>query len=182
MVIEHARRHGFPVPRVVEIQENALVLERIEGRRMSTEIFRHAWRARRYVDVFAALHRRLHRIPAPAELASAGRGETLIHLDFHPENILMSPHGPIVIDWTNARRGDPALDVAMTWVILATSAGLPGRLVVPRYLAHFDADETFGALSAAAARRLDDPNVTDRERRVVGRLVERKALQFAQTK
>jgi aminoglycoside phosphotransferase (APT) family kinase protein len=96
-----------------------------------------------------------------------------MHLDFHPENVLVSPNGPIVIDWTNARRGEPAVDVAMTWVILATSAGLPGRMVVPTYLDHFDADEVRAALRVAAARRIDDPNVTDREREAVRRLVER---------
>jgi aminoglycoside phosphotransferase (APT) family kinase protein len=85
----------------------------------------------------------------------------------------MSPNGPIVIDWTNARRGEPAVDVAMTWVILATSAGLPGRMVVPTYLDHFDADEVRAALRVAAALRIDDPNVTDREREAVRRLVER---------
>jgi hypothetical protein len=40
-------------------------------------------------------------------------------------------------------------------------------------LDHFDADEVRAALRVAAARRIDDPNVTDREREAVRRLVER---------
>lgn len=79
----------------------------------------------------------------------------------------------MVIDWTNARRGDPALDVALTWVIAATSGGPLGRLGVRAYLAQFDMSEIRHALPAAAARRIDDPSVTDRERDAVRQLVER---------
>lgn len=177
MVMEHARHHGFPVPRVVEIREDALVLERVDGPTMLRDLLRRPWRRRRYMKVLADLHRQLHRIEAPAELAAVGSGGTLIHLDFHPDNILLSPSGPVVIDWTNARRGDPALDVALTWVIAATSGGPLGRLGVRAYLAEFDISEIRRALSAAAARRIDDPNVTDRERDAVRQLVERELPQ-----
>jgi aminoglycoside phosphotransferase (APT) family kinase protein len=172
-VIEHARRHGFPVPRVVAVRDDALVLERIHGLTMWQELRRRPWRARRYVALLADLHRRLHRIDAPAELDAAGSGTTLLHLDFHPENVLMSPHGPVVIDWTNARRGDPALDVALTWVIGATSGGLLGRALIRVYLRRFDLDEVRRALPAAADRRLNDPNVTERERTAVRALLAR---------
>jgi aminoglycoside phosphotransferase (APT) family kinase protein len=172
MVMQHARSHGFPVPRVVEIREDALVLERIDGRTMGREILRRPWRARRHVHLLATLHRRLHRIPSPPDLPQAGPGDTLLHLDFHPDNVLMSRAGPVVIDWTNARRGDPALDVAMTWVIAATSGGPLGRLLVRSYLGGFDLAEIRRALPLAAERRIADPNVTERERRAVRRLVE----------
>ena len=175
MVMEHARRRGYPVPRVVEIRENALVLERIDGPTLARELLRRPWQARRYLRLLASLHRQLHQIEAPPELAAAGPGSTLIHLDFHPENVLMSPTGPVVIDWTNARRGEPALDVALTWVITATSGGPLGPLVVRPYLRWFDLAEVRRALPTAAARRIEDPNVTDRERRAVRRLVERQA-------
>jgi aminoglycoside phosphotransferase (APT) family kinase protein len=173
MVIEHARRHGFPVPRVVEIQENALVLERVDGPTMARDILQRPWRGRRHIRLLAALHRRLHEIEAPPALPVAGPGDRLIHLDFHPENVLMSPRGPVVIDWTNARRGEPALDVAMTWVICATSGGPFARLIVRPYRRPFDLAEIRRALPAAAERRIADPNVTERERRAVRRLVER---------
>lgn len=44
--------------------------------------------------------------------------DRLCHGDFHPFNILMPPHGPVIIDWTNAAIGNPLADVAMTVVIL----------------------------------------------------------------
>ena len=31
----------------------------------------------------------------------------------------MGPNGPVIIDWTNARVGDPAYDVAYAWLVLA---------------------------------------------------------------
>jgi aminoglycoside phosphotransferase (APT) family kinase protein len=121
LVMEHARKHGFPVPEVVEVRDNALVLERIDGPTMLHELRRRPWHARRHMRTLAELHKQLHAIEAPAGIDSAGDGDTLLHLDFHPLNVLLSVTGPVVIDWPNARSGDAALDVAMTWVICATS-------------------------------------------------------------
>ncbi|MDM5154776.1 phosphotransferase [Bacillus sp. DX1.1] len=39
-------------------------------------------------------------------------------MDFHPENIILANHGPIVIDWSTVGGGDPFADVARTVVIL----------------------------------------------------------------
>jgi hypothetical protein len=46
-------------------------------------------------------------------------GDRLCHGDFHPFNVLMSPRGPVVIDWNNAHIGDPLEDVARTRLILS---------------------------------------------------------------
>ena len=43
----------------------------------------------------------------------------MLHLDLHPANVILSPDGPVVIDWTNGARGDAAADLALTWIILA---------------------------------------------------------------
>ena len=45
-------------------------------------------------------------------------GDRLVHLDLHPMNVMITPTGPIVIDWPNAARGDPLTDVAVTLVLL----------------------------------------------------------------
>jgi aminoglycoside phosphotransferase (APT) family kinase protein len=169
--MEHALRHGFPVPRVLEVRADGLVLERIDGPSMWDDLRRRPWRARRHMQLLAELHAQLHRIDAPPGLASAGEGATLLHLDFHPGNVLLAAGGAVVIDWTNARRGDPALDVAMTWVICATSAGLVGRALVRSYLAQFDVRDVRRHLSAAAERRLADPHVDDAERTAIRRLI-----------
>ena len=172
-VMEHARLHGYPTPRVLEVQPDALVLERVEGPTMLAELQRRPSALSSHACLLADLHARLHAIEAPAGLADAGRGDRLLHLDLHPDNVILSPAGPSVIDWTNARRGEPALDVALTWVILATSAGDLGYAFVELFLDRFDREQVVDALPAAAARRIADPNVTDDERRSVEELVRR---------
>jgi thiamine kinase len=46
-------------------------------------------------------------------------GDRVCHGDFHPYNVLMSPRGPVVIDWNNAVIGNPLEDVARTALILS---------------------------------------------------------------
>lgn len=47
------------------------------------------------------------------------QGDRLCHGDFHPLNVLMSPRGPIVIDWNNAHIGNPLEDIARSTLILS---------------------------------------------------------------
>jgi aminoglycoside phosphotransferase (APT) family kinase protein len=173
LVMEHARRNGYPVPRVLEVTSEALVLDKIDGPTMLAELRRRPWTLRRHAALLADLHKQLHEIDAPPNLEAAGPGDRLLHLDLHPDNVILSPAGPFVIDWTNALRGDPALDVAMAWVIFATSGGPFGRLFLRSFLPHFNHDETLAALPAAAERRIADPNVTEREQQAVRRLATR---------
>ena len=100
---------------------------------------------------------------------SPSRRERLIHVDFHPDNVLLSERGPVVIDWANSRSGKPAFDVAMTWVIVATSGGAMGvcsRGSPPARRRSRGSAE----LPAAGEFRIADPNVTDAERERVRRL------------
>ena len=59
---------------------------------------------------------RLHALPA-----RSGAG-SIVHLDLHPDNILLVARGPVVIDWRNAGDGDPDFDTALTALILAQVA------------------------------------------------------------
>ncbi len=52
------------------------------------------------------------------KLKKLPEGEYLCHLDYHPENIIVSVDGPLTIDWANAGKGDYLADVAMTSVLL----------------------------------------------------------------
>jgi aminoglycoside phosphotransferase (APT) family kinase protein len=166
-VMEQARAHGFPVPEVFEVRDDALVLEFVDGPTMLAELGRRPWRLARHARTLAALHARVHEIPY--------EGERLLHLDLHPDNVLLSSRGPVVIDWTNARAGDPAVDVALTWVICAT-AGSPGAALFTRcFLRHVDRDAARRALPEAVAYRLADPNVTGSERDRVTRLLSAQA-------
>jgi aminoglycoside phosphotransferase (APT) family kinase protein len=171
--MRHARLHGYPVPDVYDVAADALVLEKVEGPTMREDAHGQPSTVRAHAALLAQLHRELHEIKAPDGLPSAGDGDRLLHLDLHPANVILSPNGPVVLDWTNARCGDPALDVAITWVIGATSTGL-GRLgpsFLRHFLSHFDRGELRRALRAAAEYRLIDKNVVDDERKAIQALV-----------
>jgi len=124
--IAYAREHGFPVPEIHDVLAGGteIVMERIEGPNMADEMLRRPWKMARYCRELADLHDRLHVIPAPDWLPDMG-GDRLVHLDLHPLNVLMTASGPIVIDWPNAARGDPLLDVGFTYILL-TCPRVPG--------------------------------------------------------
>ena len=122
--MEYLRSQGYPVPEVIEIDATGrdLVMERVDGATMVDAIARAPWTLRRRARELAALHRQLHSIEPPDFLGAApvGTGTSLVHLDLHPLNVLIGPHGPVVIDWTGAARGDPVVDVVIAWVLMAT--------------------------------------------------------------
>jgi Phosphotransferase enzyme family len=43
----------------------------------------------------------------------------VLHVDLHPNNVMLGADGPVLIDWCNVGDGPPDLDVAMTALILA---------------------------------------------------------------
>ena len=94
LVMEHARSHGYPVPRVLDVTPDALVLERVTGPTMSRELRRRPWRLGRDAALLASLHERLHRVAAPDGLAGLGAGDRLLHLDLHPDNVILSARRP----------------------------------------------------------------------------------------
>ena len=51
----------------------------------------------------------------------------LCHGDFHPENILMTAEGPVIIDWVDTSQGYPLADVARTSLLLRLGT-LPAHL------------------------------------------------------
>jgi aminoglycoside phosphotransferase (APT) family kinase protein len=127
--MEFARARGYPAPEVFQISDDGcdLVMERIDGPTMVDAGASRPWTLSRLGRQLAELHQSLHLLTAPewAVGAACGRGDRLLHMDLHPLNVLMAPKGPVVIDWTNAVRGDPAVDVALTWALIA-SGEIPG--------------------------------------------------------
>ena len=164
VVMEHARRHGYPVPEVHEVRGDALVLEKVDGPTMQEDIQLRPWLLARHMRTLAGLHHRLHEIEHP-------EGGTLLHLDLHSANVILGRDGPVVVDWTNAAAGSPALDPALVWVIFRTS-GVPiaSRLAARLFIRHFDATEIAAALPAACDYRIADPHTFPRERERVARL------------
>lgn len=177
--MEYARAHGYPVPTVDEVGGDGteLVMERIEGPLMITSMARRPWAIGRFGNMLAGLHQQLHAIPAPgwARDAPCGRGDRLLHLDLHPLNVILSPSGPVVIDWANAARGEGVVDVALTWLLLAAGDNPAGPLkaaltnpfrswLIRALLAPFDLNQLRAVLPEVTAWKVADPNMTESER------------------
>jgi aminoglycoside phosphotransferase (APT) family kinase protein len=109
---------GFPVPRVHSADGPDMVLDRVHGPTMRESVVAGTTTTEDGGRVLADLHGRLHALPPP----HGGGTDTIRHLDLHPNNVIMSPAGPVVIDWRNSDVGPPAMDVALTAVILAQVA------------------------------------------------------------
>ena len=60
-------------------------------------------------------------------------GDFLCHGDFHPDNVMMTPGDPVLIDWPGAKKEIPAADSARTLVVLMT-ATLPAHIPMHKRL------------------------------------------------
>jgi aminoglycoside phosphotransferase (APT) family kinase protein len=182
-VMEHVRQAGFPAPRIEELRADGteLIMERLVGPLMGEMLVRRPWLLFDLARLLGALHSELGAITAPQGLRQhpAG-GDGMVHLDFHPLNVIMTERGPVVIDWTNAARGRPEIDVASTWVIMRSSE-IPGSLgertlaqagrglFLRSFLRSVDRASARDALRPVIDARMNDPNVTVRERRFLAR-------------
>ena len=179
-VMQYVAAHGFPAPRVEDVAAGGteLIMERVDGRTMLDVLTSDASSARTHAETLAGLHRRLHEIPAPGWLERFLDGAgCVVHLDLHPLNVILSSRGPVLIDWTNARSGAGAADVAATWLVLV-AAELPdaGALTTVRetfvreFVAHFDLAPVRAVLPAVAAWKCEDRNMRPDETAAIRRL------------
>jgi aminoglycoside phosphotransferase (APT) family kinase protein len=181
-IMERVRANGYPVPRVHEATATDLVMDRIEGPTMVEMMTRRPWQLRKHARTLASLHHQLHDIPAPETLDTPlGEGAVIVHLDLHPLNVIMSPDGPVVIDWSSAARGDGNADVALTYLMLMAANPDEGALLrlmarfgralfARPFLAQFDREDVMAHLDAAATYKLADPNMSEAEQRAIRRL------------
>lgn len=116
-VMTYLADHQFPVPIVYAAEGSDLVMERLDGPTMLQALVEGVLAVDAAARVLADLHRRLHQVPP-----QHGGDGSILHLDLHPDNVMLSARGPVVIDWRNQAEGPADLDVALTAVILAQVA------------------------------------------------------------
>lgn len=159
--------HGSGVaPALLDVVQHegraGLVIDRVAGSDMLLVLQRTPWRIRAIGRTFAAAHRTVHQIQAPAELADLRRvladriaeaglrrrlrdfvstvlddlpdGRQLCHGDYHPGNVLLAAGRPSVIDWGAATRGAAEADHARTLLLLRWADPLPDTPLLSRAL------------------------------------------------
>ncbi|GAA2697890.1 MULTISPECIES: phosphotransferase [Actinosynnema] len=164
-VMGHVARHAFPVPEVFQAKGPNLVMERLSGRTLQAALRAGDAEPGLAGRLLADLHARLHRVPG----RQGDKAQRVLHLDLRPETVVLTPKGPVVVDWTRAGEGLPDLDVAVTAVALGQVAvgGQAGdaalaRAVLPVFLAAAGGNAV-RLVEQAVAIRGADPNLTVRE-------------------
>ena len=157
-----------------------LILRRIEGGTLTASANANPLRILEVPEILAHLHARMHASatlrlrdvrtlvaeclgrPAMAFLAAPRRdalerqvaglpdGTTLLHLDFHTDNVLGPRGSETVIDWATAAGGAAGADMAMTWFLFHEAELFPGiskvqellyntlrKFIYRRYFAHY---------------------------------------------
>ena len=105
----HVRLHAHRVPGLPRLHERlADRIQSVDAHRVPAEVCRAVLEA-------------LEKLPSD---------DRLCHGDLHPENVVLGPNGPIILDWLDASSGPPLADVARTSLLLAHAAllkAMPGR-------------------------------------------------------
>ena len=136
---------------VQEIDDRwGIVLDRVSGTSFAAHMREKPATIPQDLEILARLHARIHAHPgerlgslrvrlatniARTEFLGAGQkqmllshlaempeGDRLCHGDFHPKNVLGASSHPIVIDWPDACRGDPAADACRSYLLLKLNA------------------------------------------------------------
>lgn len=172
--MRRAAQAGVAVPRVHAVCGADIRMDRVAGPTMAGHLAAHPEQAESCGRILADLHRAL-------DLTESGAGAALVHGDLHPLNVLMSPDGPVLIDWTNHRTGRRALDVALTWMVLQCFdpdddamrlqfASLRAALV-RGFLGSVDVAAAAASLQDAAVIRHADPATSATEHTRIDRLL-----------
>ncbi|MRG86101.1 phosphotransferase family protein [Salinibacillus xinjiangensis] len=142
-LMDIAKEQKVPVPHIHSITEHdqctSMLMDWVEGNTILAELENHPESAYQIGLQFGQVHALIHRIEQPSDYKSSMDWLTpskqeanilaiipqekvtprLIHLDYHPLNVLTDgEHITGVIDWNNASFGDIRLDIARTYSII----------------------------------------------------------------
>lgn len=131
-------------------KQRGIVYPRLEGGTLMDWIRRNPMRAGWVLDRMGKIHSAMHKVgggdlrslkqvlatdiaygPSPAPLQRAAiayldtlpDGDALTHGDFHLGNVMMTPEGMMVIDWSKAAAGHPAADAVRSEMLMRFGIG-----------------------------------------------------------
>jgi uncharacterized protein (TIGR02172 family) len=189
--IVHAAGLKAPyVEGVVELDSRyGILLERISGVSLTKVIAGKPWALIQLARSLADLHQEIHACSLPDlpsqkdrlirrlqgikgmpedvrqklldTLNSLPQQTAVCHGDFHPENIMITERGPVILDWMDATSGSPLSDVARTALLMENAIlppDLPGRRIIELirrlfmkiYLRHYFSKNSFLSTDWAA--------------------------------
>jgi len=128
---------------IIDVEgRTGIIFERVTGVSMLEEMGAKPNEAPRYAEILAEMHTAIHSreipdLPSLRDMIARNirqskilsdeestralqvlnqrkDGTILCHYDFHPMNVIMSPRGPVIIDWMTACQGNPHADIART--------------------------------------------------------------------
>ncbi|MCG6143276.1 phosphotransferase [Leptospira bandrabouensis] len=117
--------------------KNPLELFRIAGKLAKLHYGIHSLKSDKFQDIKEILNHCLESAPlsflnasekvkAKTYIANLPNGNSILHLDFHPENVIVEGKNEIIIDWMTAAKGSPAADVAFTYLLFTDAELWPG--------------------------------------------------------
>jgi uncharacterized protein (TIGR02172 family) len=158
------------VDSVITVEDRyGILYERVEGPTLLNQLGTQPWLVIRMAHLLAELHVQIHSLrvfglpsqrvrlekkikaartlpenvaqAALDQLAQLPDCDAVCHGDFHPDNIVLSPRGPVIIDWSEATHGDPLADVARTSLLFQLATLPPhtprrGLVEIGRVLFH----------------------------------------------
>lgn len=161
LAVQEAGVNAPLVGEIVEVDgRRGIVYQRVDGVSILRLIAAKPWQmmtlARQFAETHALMHERTSQVLPPVReklrqeiqgaplldeiarteilrrLEHLPYGDSVCHGDYHPNNVILSRRGPVVIDWTDARRGDRLADVARTSLLFSLSSAPPGVNPVAR--------------------------------------------------
>jgi thiamine kinase-like enzyme len=155
----------------------------LDGPTMLADLGKHPNRLMRYAGMLAGLHNAVHAVAGPPWASSfIPPGDCLVHVDLHPDNVLLTADGPMIIDWSRSGNGNAADDVAIAWLVISTSnphgsryeralAKVGQRMFGALFLRGVDARPSGTDIAGAIDRRLQYAILEQQERVRMQRLL-----------
>jgi len=148
---------------VIEVEgRHGIIYERVHGSSMLTDMSSKPWKVFQSAKMLAKLHASMHEkkvtsLPSQRQnlqhsiqsipsltnqkkeailsvLDNLPDDHVLCHGDFHPDNVVVSADGAMVIDWTTASQGNPLADAARTSLILQMGELPPSAPILVQWM------------------------------------------------